>query len=113
MRGRLIFRSGRARAGWFVTFDDTHEAAGRMLKGEYPSGMIDWGDGAWKIGVPPGGFGTFNLELSDAKASSAEFRFYWPAVFMGIDVYNGGVAEAIVTIHSPETRETSFTVKPG
>jgi hypothetical protein len=97
----------------YVTFDDPHEAAGTLLKGEYPSGVIDWREGAWRIGVPAGGFGTFNLVLADAKATTAEFRFYWPRVFAGIDVYNGGASEATVTARSPETREMSFTVKPG
>jgi len=97
----------------FMTFDDPHEAAGTVLKGEYPSGVIDWGEGAWKVGVPSGGFGTFNLALSDPKASSAEFRFYWPRVFAGIEVYNGGASEAVVTVRSPGIREMLFTVKPG
>ena len=51
--------------------------------------------------------------LADLKASTAEFRFYWPRIFAGIDVYNGGTSEAAVMIHSPEIRELSFTIKPG
>jgi hypothetical protein len=34
-------------------------------------------------------------------------------VFVGVDVYNGGASEAVVTVHSPEVREMSFTIKPG
>jgi hypothetical protein len=30
-----------------------------------------------------------------------------------VDVYNGGTAEATVTIHSPEVRENSYAIKPG
>lgn len=97
----------------YVTFDDPHEGAGTLLKGEYPSGVIDWGEGAWRIGVPAGGFGTFNLVLSDPKAQTAEFHFYWPRVFAGIDVYNGGKADAVVTIRSPGAREISVLAKPG
>ncbi len=97
----------------YITFDDPHLAAGTVLNGEYPSGMIDWGTDAWRINVPEGGFGTFNLALTDAKAKAAEFRFYWPRIFVGVDVYNGGPSDATVTIHSPEIREVSFTIKPG
>ena len=97
----------------YVTFDDPHLMAGTTLKGEYPSGVIDWGADQWRINVPEGRFGTFNLALVDPKANIAEFRFYWPRIFAGIDVYNGGASEATVTIHSPEIREISFTVKPG
>lgn len=97
----------------FVTFDDPHLPAEMPLIGMYPSGVIDWGNGEWKISVPEGGFGTFNLSLADSKASTAQFRFYWPRIFVGVDVFNGGSTEAVLTIHSPEIREVSFTVKPG
>ena len=97
----------------YVTFDDPHLPAGTLLKGEYPSGVIDWGSDTWRINVPDGGFGTFNLALADPKATTAEFHFYWPRVFVGVDVYNGGASEATVTVHAPEIRELSFTIKPG
>jgi hypothetical protein len=97
----------------YVTFDDPHMLAGTALKGEYPSGVIDWGTDQWRINVPDGGFGTFNLALADAKATTAQFRFYWPRIFVGVDAYNGGTSDATITVHSPEIREMSFTVKPG
>jgi hypothetical protein len=97
----------------YVTFDDPHLAAGTILDGQYPSGVIDWDGAAWKINVPEGAFGTFNLALVDAKAQSAHLQFYAPRVFVGVDVYNGGASEAIVTIHAPTIRESAFTIKPG
>jgi len=96
-----------------VTFDNPHLAAGTVLSGQYPSGVIDWGQGEWQIGVPHGKFGTFNLTLKDPQARSAEFQFYSPRIFAGLDIYNDGPAEATVTIHSPEVRETSYKIKPG
>ena len=97
----------------YVTFDDPHLPAGTPLDGPYPSGVIDWNPGEWRIHIPDGAFGTFNLALTDPTAESAQFRFYWPHVFVGIDAYNGGQSDATVTIHSPEIREQSFTIKPG
>jgi len=97
----------------YVTFDDPHVSAGTVLRGEYPSGAIDWGAGQWRINVPEGAFGTFNLAFVDAKAATAEFRFYWPRIFVGVDVYNGGASEATVTFRSAESGEVSFTVKSG
>lgn len=97
----------------YVSFDDPHLPAGTVLKGQYPSGVIDWGESKWRINAPEGGFGTFNLALADTKAGKAEFSFYWPRIFAGVDVYNGGTSDATVTIHSPEIREVSFTIKPG
>jgi hypothetical protein len=97
----------------YVTFDDPHMLAGTALKGEYPSGVIDWGTDQWRINVPDGGFGTFNLALADAKATTAQFRFDWPRIFVGVDAYNGGTSDATITVHSPEIREMSVTIKPG
>jgi hypothetical protein len=97
----------------YVSFDDPHLPAGTVLEGQYPSGVIDWGGGQWRINVPEGPFGTFNLAPVDSRATTAEFHFYWPRIFAGVDAYNGGASDATLTIHSPETREISFTVKPG
>ncbi|MBI3477216.1 MAG: hypothetical protein HY010_15895 [Acidobacteria bacterium] len=97
----------------YVTSDDPHLPAGTILKGQYPSGVIDWGADQWRMNVPQGGFGTFNLALADTKATSTQFQFYWPRIFVGIDAYNDGPGEATVTMRSPEQREISFTLKPG
>jgi hypothetical protein len=97
----------------YVTFDDPHLSAGTPLTGMYPSGVIDWGTGEWKISVPEGGFGTFNLTLASPATTTAQFRFYWPRIFVGVDAYNAGVFDATITVRSPETPEVSFTVKPG
>jgi hypothetical protein len=97
----------------YITFDDPHLPAGTPLSGQYPSGDIDWGTGQWAIGVPNGKFGTFNLDLADPKSDREEFSFYAPRIFAGIDVYNGGKEDATLNIHSPETQQVSFTIKPG
>jgi hypothetical protein len=97
----------------YVSFDDPHLPAGTVLQGQYPTGVIDWGAGEWRINVPEGGFGTFNLALIDSKATTAEFRLCWPRIFAGVDVYNGGASDATVAIRSPKIREVSFTVKAG
>jgi hypothetical protein len=96
----------------FVTFDDPHEAAGTALVGQYPSGVIDWGDGAWQIGTPFGKFGTFTVLLKDRGATHAAFKFYAPRIFLGIDAYNDGDADATVTIRSAETSNVVVTLKP-
>jgi hypothetical protein len=96
----------------FVTFDDPHEAAGTALSGQYPSGVIDWGDGRWQIGTPFGKFGTFNVLLKDRNAGQAGFRFYAPRIFLGIDAYNDGDADATITIRSPETSAVTVTLRP-
>ena len=105
--------SGGQAPPFLITFDAPHLPAGTALQGQYPSGVIDWGSGEWRIHVPDGAFGTFNLSLADPAAKAAAFSFYAPRIFVGIDVYNGGTSEATVTVHSPELREISYVVKPG
>jgi hypothetical protein len=94
----------------FVTFDDPHESAGTPLVGEYPSGVINWGEGKWRVGTPFGKFGTFNAVLSDSNATHAEFQFYAPRIFLGFDVYNDADTPATITMHSPETADVSYTI---
>jgi hypothetical protein len=96
----------------YITFDDPHLPAGTLLLGQYPSGVIDWDKGDWQIGTPYGKFGTFTIALADPKAQHAEFKFYAPRIFAGLDVYNDGENDATVTISSPEVREMAFTIKP-
>jgi hypothetical protein len=95
----------------FITFDDPHLPAGTPLVGQYPSGVIDWGGGEWQIGTPFGKFGTFTLVPSDAKGKQAEFHFYAPRIFEGVDVYNDADSDATLTVRSAETREATYTIK--
>ena len=94
-----------------VTFDDPHLAAGTVLHGGYPTAQLEWGSGVWKISAPGGKFGTFHLKLADPAARSAELHFSSPRIFAGIDVYNDGPAEVTITIHSPEQREQTITLR--
>jgi len=96
----------------FVTFDDPHLPAATPLYGAYPSNLFDWGAGVWKIAAPFGKFGTFHLSLVNPLAH-AEFRFLAPRIFLGIDIYNDGPADATLSISSPETQKVSLTLKPG
>jgi hypothetical protein len=96
----------------YITFDDPHLPAGTPLSGQYPSGVIDWGHDEWQIATPYGKFGTFTLALANPQAQHAQFHFYTARIFAGVDVYNGGDADATIVISSPETREISFTIKP-
>jgi len=96
----------------YVTFDDPHMAAGTKLVGQYPSGVVDWGNGAWEIGTPFGKFGTFNLKLTDANAVAAGFHFYAPRVFQGVDIYNNGDHTAILRFRMPGVTEAYVAVPP-
>jgi hypothetical protein len=104
-------KGGQMPPSW-ITFDDPHFSASTPLVGQYPTGVVDWGHGDWHIGTPLGKFGTFTLALSSPTAMQAEFSFYAPRIFIGIDAYNDGDADTTVTVRSPETGEVSWTLKP-
>ena len=96
-----------------ISFDDPHLAAGTVRKGDYPAGVIYWGDGQWRMHVPQGKFGTFNLALADPGQNTAEFRFNRPRVLIGFDAYNAGDAEATITVRCLALPDVTFTVGPG
>jgi hypothetical protein len=97
----------------YVTFDDPHVGSGTVLNGQYPGGVIEWPAGEWKIGVPAGKFGTFNLVLDNPEMRSAEFFFVAPRVLVGFDICNDGAAEATVTVRADGNREAAYKVKSG
>jgi hypothetical protein len=97
----------------YLTFDNPHLAAGTALDGSYPSGVMDWTQGQWKIGVPEGKFGTFNLIPADPAQERLEFSFHAPRILVGIDVYNGGSSDASVILRSENGLATASTIRPG
>jgi len=105
--------SGGREPPLYVTFDDPHLAAGTALAGAYPSGVIDWPHGEWKIGLPEGKFGTFNLISVDPSQERLEFSFHSARVLAGIDAYNGGSSEATVTLLSGNAAPATVTLHPG
>ena len=105
--------SGGSAHPQYVTFDDPHLSAGTILEGGYPSGVIDWPGGQWKIGIPEGKFGTFNLIPADPAEERLELRFHSPRILDGIDVYNGGASEATITIRSENASAVAATLRPG
>ena len=96
----------------YVTFDDPHLAAGTVLPKSYPAGRMNWDAGEWRIGVPEGKFGTFNLRLTDPHPTQAAFHFAAAGVFAGVDVYNGGERDATLQFRSGASPQRTFTIKP-
>jgi hypothetical protein len=96
----------------FITFDDPHLAAGTALEGSYPSGVLQWAQGEWKIGIPDGRFGTFNL-LPTSSASELHFSFISPRIFAGIDVNNAGSTQTSVTLRAQGLPDVITTLDPG
>jgi hypothetical protein len=96
-----------------VDFDNPHVGANVELRGQYPTGVIDWGRGQWKVFPPSGRMSTFSLGIAATDAREANFRFFYPRVLMRLDAYNPLPQEVKLTLRVPEMREVTFTLKPG
>lgn len=94
-------------------FDDPPVPAGALLRGAYPTGVIDWGMNTWQVGVPEGRFPTFNLGVVDAKAEHADFSFVSPRVLAGITVFNNGSTDMALKIDSPPNQAVTVAVPAG
>lgn len=97
-----------------VDFDNPTVAAGTILVGQYPAGVISWGERReWRIGVPQGRLSTFNLIVADPNEKRASFSFVYPKVFAGITVYNASAQPVSLKIHSPDNIDVVATVPAG
>lgn len=96
-----------------IDFDNPHIGADLPLSGQYPSGVVDWGEHQWKVCPPLGRMSTFSLCADDPKAAEAQFQFAFPRVMMRADVYNPTDHEVVLTLRAPEMREVTFHLKPG
>jgi hypothetical protein len=98
----------------FVDFDNPHLPANTVLRGQYPTGVINWDNaGQWKIAIPRGRISTFCLRVANPKLTQAGFAFYYPQVFVGMDVYNGSSSDVTLKIHSPDSADVSFAIPAG
>jgi hypothetical protein len=102
--------SGGNPAPLLVTFDNPHQPAETILRGEYPKNVIRWEGDSWSIHAPSGKFGTFHLATSQETAT---FQLRNKEVFVGIDVYNAGATPASLRIQCPESEELTAFVDPG
>lgn len=96
-----------------VDFDNPHLAANSVLAGQYPSGVIDWGEAEWMIAPPAGKMSTFSLRTAQAAEHHAEFHFANLRMLVRMEIYNSSDKEVDVTISAPEAREVTFSLKPG
>jgi len=93
-----------------VDFDNPRVGANVALRGQYPSGVIDWGEGQWQVCVPQGRMTTFSLRAArqDPKAT---FRFWYPRVLLRVDVYNSLDIDVPLTLRAPEMPAVTVSLK--
>ncbi|MFZ0871540.1 MAG: hypothetical protein WAM90_12560 [Rhodanobacter sp.] len=94
-------------------FENSHVAAGMILNGPYPAGVVDWGTGMWRVGVPVGRLSNFSLGVADTKADHATFSFVSPHVLAGMTIFNDSPADRTLKIASPPNEAVTVTVPAG
>src|SRR6185369_15531588 len=72
-----------------VTFDDLSNI-NSPLNGQYPSGLINWGTGAWFLSGPWGQFTTSSISFRSPGITSASFTFLVSRQLKQMDAFNGG-----------------------
>ena len=96
-----------------VTFDDI-SPANRVLTGQYPTGIINWGTGtSWYLSGPWGLFTTQSLSFNGGSQTSGSFTFVSNSGLASLQAYNGGSGSATVTISCTGQTTVTATVAAG
>jgi hypothetical protein len=94
-----------------VIFDDL-TGQDRVLNGQYPTGVIDWGTNAWFLSAPWGGFTTKSIGFNGPGLTSGAFTFLTPRRLVSIQAYNGGAATTVTLQCAGQTNKVQ-AVAPG
>ena len=95
-----------------VTFDDLPNPD-RVLSGQYPAGVIDWGTNAWWLSGPWGRFTTQSVSFNGASPTSASFTFISPRRVVQVDAYNGGGATSTISLSCSGQSTVTTTLAAG
>ena len=95
-----------------VTFND-HPGQEQPLTGQYPTGVIDWGNtGIWWLSAPWQKLSTKSLTFA-SWATSATFTLPTPRTFVSLLAYNGGPTTSTVTLSCPGQPTSRTSVGSG
>ncbi len=96
-----------------VSFNDL-PGEQRVLSGQYPAGVLDWGNGAWWLSKPYGQLGSKNLSHNgSAGVTSGSFSFLQPGRLVSLKAYNGGGGASTVTLSCAGKPTKSTSVAAG
>jgi hypothetical protein len=80
-----------------ITFDDLLNPD-RILNGQYPTGVIDWGSDRWFLSGPSGAFASNSVRFQRATSVRETIGFVVPRRLVQLTVYNRGMATSAVTV---------------
>ena len=95
-----------------ITFDDLANP-NRVLSGQYPTSLIDWGTTAWYLSGPYGSFTTNSISFNGASPTSASLTFLSPRRLVQLQAFNGGTGASTITLACPGQPTVTTTVGAG
>jgi hypothetical protein len=96
-----------------VTFDSGLSNSNRVLNGQYPTGVIDWGTNVWYFSGPWNLFTTNSVGFNGPGRTSGTFSLVNPMRMLRVDAYNGGSSASTVTLSCAGQTQRQVTVNPG
>jgi hypothetical protein len=96
-----------------VTFDNL-TPPNRVLSGQYPTGLVDWGTGtSWYLSEPWGLFTTQSISFVSSGQASASFSLMPSAALIRFQAYNGGPARSAVTASCDRQPDVQAVLEAG
>lgn len=96
-----------------INFDNT-QGQDRVLTGQYPNGLVNWGNGFWYLSSPWQEFNTKSVSFNGpADISEAVFNILQPGHLESLQAYNGGSLPSAVTLGCLGQPTRAVTVNQG
>jgi hypothetical protein len=92
-----------------VTFDDLRNT-NQPFSGQYPTGLIDWGNNAWYLSGPWRRFSTNSIGFNGGTPRSGSFTFVSPRRLVQFDAFNGGGGTSTITLQCDSQPAASVTL---
>jgi hypothetical protein len=83
------------------------------LKGQYPSGLIDWGSGDWWLSGPYAQISNNSVSFNGAGPTSASFSVLKDARLVQLDADNGGKLPSTITVACDGQPTVQLDLQPG
>ncbi|HEY3061783.1 MAG TPA: hypothetical protein VGL99_22650 [Chloroflexota bacterium] len=95
-----------------VTFDEL-ASPNRVLSGEFPTGVIDWGSNSWYLSAPWRQFTTNSVGFNGAGPTAANLTFVTPRRLVRLDAYNGGSGASTISLSCDGQSTITFVLTAG
>jgi hypothetical protein len=109
--GDFTFTTGTSNSTTTITFDSL--PAGTFLSGQYPTGVIDWGNTSWFVSGPFGAFTGNSISFANGSIFTGSFSFVTALRLLTIDAYNGGTVSSTITLSCPGQINKQIAVAVG